>query len=64
MSGLYFPNAALAVGAVNCIAKPIYSKGYVKSGPNGRILGAISGGLPLYALGFFTMGKIVLDIIL
>ena len=64
MSGLYFPKAALLAGSVNCIAKPIYSRGYVKSGPNGRILGALSGGVPLYGLGFVTIGKILLDFIL
>ena len=64
ISGLYFPRAAIFAGYVNVIAKPLYSRGYYKYGPNGRLMGAKLGGFTLYALGFATIGKIMLDLIL
>ena len=64
ISGLYFPDAALAVGVINCIARPVYIYSYMKGGPNARILGAVGGGAPLYTLGMVTMGKICMDYIM
>ena len=58
ISGLYFPMATLGIAALNCVTRPIYIVQYLNGGPNKRILGAVSGSAPLYALGLATFGKI------
>ena len=61
--GLVFPKAAMIVGAINCVTRPIYIFMYSKGGPEKRVLGAVSGSGPLYALGIATLGKLILSAI-
>ena len=56
ISGLYFPRVALGIAVLNCLTRPLYIHQYLKGGPNKRILGAVSGSAPLYALGLATFG--------
>ena len=57
IGGLYFPRCTLAVGFLNCLTRPLYIFQYLVGGPNKRILGAVSGSLPLYLLGVATLGQ-------
>ena len=61
IGGLYFPRIALAVGFLNCLTRPLYIYQYLIGGPNKRILGAVSGSLPLYLLGVATLGQMGIE---
>ena len=50
VSGNVYPKATLAIAAVQCVARPIYSIMYYISGGDYRRCGALLGGLPLYGL--------------
>ena len=57
IGGLYFPFPTLCIAALNCLTRPLYIYQYLNGGPNKRILGAVSGSLPLYLLMTATFGK-------
>ena len=59
ISGLIIPQWALYAAWIHVVARPIYAAGYMKSGPNMRIPGAIGGILPLYVLGVMSLVALV-----
>ena len=52
--GLYVPMASLIVGCINCVARPIYTYKYAKSGPGGRLIPFIAGTLSVFGLIGYT----------
>ena len=50
VSGIYFPIPAAAIGLALAIFRVIYSIGYAKGGPKGRLIGAIGNDLALLGL--------------
>jgi hypothetical protein len=65
IAGIYFPVATAVLGLALFIGRIVYSIGYAKGGPAGRLIGAIIGDLVLLGLFglsitsgiFFAMGK-------
>ena len=50
ISGLFLPQITMYVAFINAGARIIYTFMYVKFGSNYRVIGAVSGSLPLYLL--------------
>ena len=50
ISGLFLPKVTMYVGFINAGARIIYTAMYVTRGSNSRVIGAVSGSLPLYLL--------------
>ena len=49
-AGVYFPIPAAIIGLLVIILRIIYSVGYVKGGPQGRLIGALGNDLALLGL--------------
>ena len=50
ISGLFLPKITMYVAFINAGARVIYAVMYVRGGSDSRIIGAVSGSLPLYLL--------------
>ena len=55
LGGLVLPKAAMYIGFINAAARIVYTIMYVNYGSNYRVIGAVSGSLPLYGLGIATL---------
>ena len=58
IGGLYVPNVALVVGALNCFFRPLYTYQYIKYGSKARKLGAVLGTGSINVLSVITVGVI------
>lgn len=55
LGGLVLPKAAMYIGFINAAARIVYTIMYANYGSNYRVIGAVSGSLPLYGLGIATL---------
>ena len=60
IGGLVLPKAAMYIGFINAAARIVYTIMYVSCGANARVIGAVSGSLPLYLLGLATFVKLIM----
>ena len=59
IGGLVLPKFAVCVGFISVIARLVYTCMYVSKGPNARVIGALAGGLPMYALGLGATVEVI-----
>jgi len=55
LGGLVLPHFAMWIGFLIALARIVYTVMYICWGSNSRIIGALTGGIPLYLLGLATV---------
>ena len=63
LSGLFLPKVTMWIGFLNAGARIVYTIMYVMRGGNYRVLGAVAGSLPLYALALTSFVYAIIEVL-